>query len=278
VAGEFFALQDSLVRSGELRPRTVELYRQRWRSHLESRLSGRAFQKLTGSDVSAVIAEMRRKNLSPSVISGVLMLLGMICTYAAERRYIVVSPMTQLSRRERPQPKPRTEPRVLSVDEIEKLLGGAPRSIKDYLRFVAHTGVRMSEGLAVRWCDLDLENGAARISGQLARGTFQRVPPKTASGVREVFLSDDLVAVLKARRVKALERGLHGPEQLVFCTRTGSALGHRNVSRENHQGRRQRRTQPGGRTADLLPRSSPLLRQSVDLQWHRSGDGGRSRG
>ena len=38
VADEFFALQDSLVQSGELRPRTVELYKQRWRSHLAERL------------------------------------------------------------------------------------------------------------------------------------------------------------------------------------------------------------------------------------------------
>jgi integrase len=231
-AAEFFALQDSLVKSGELRPRTVELYRQRWRSHLEERLSGKALQKVTGSDVSAVIAEMRRKNLSPSLISGVLMVLGMICGYAVEKRYIVASPMGQLVKRERPKPNPRTKPRVLNLDEIEKLLEGAPASVKDFLRFVAYTGVRMSEGLAVRWRDVDLDAGTAKISGQLARGTFHRAPTKTASGNREIFLTDDLVSALKARRVNALAKGLHSPDQLVFCTQTGSPLGHRNVSRE----------------------------------------------
>jgi len=233
VTDEFFDLLDALVKSGELRPRTLELYRQRWRSHLEKRLSRRPLQKVTGSHISsAVIVEMRRKNLSPSVIAGTLMVLGMICTYAVEKRYIVASPMTQLARRERPQAKPRTQPRVLNLEEIEKLLKGAPASIRDFLRFVAYTGVRMSEGLAIRWQDLDLEQGTAKISGQLARGTFQRVPTKTASGNREVFLSDDLVAVLKARRLKAFERGLHGPDRLVFSTREGNPLSHRNVSRE----------------------------------------------
>jgi site-specific recombinase XerD len=32
--------------------------------------------------------------------------------------------------------------------------------------------------------------------------------------------------------VKALAKGLHGPDKLVFCTGTGSPLGHRNVARE----------------------------------------------
>jgi integrase len=232
VADEFFSLQESLVRSGELKPRTLELYRQRWRSHLAERLSRRTLQKVSGSDVSSVIAEMRRRNLSPSVISGVLMVLGMICAYAVEKRYIVASPMTQLARRERPQPKPRTLPRVLNLEEIETLTKTAPASVKDFLAFVAYTGVRMSEGLALRWGDVDLETGTAHIGGQLARRTFQRVSTKTASGNREVFLTDALVSALKARRVNALAKGLHGPEQLIFCTRSGSALGHRNVSRE----------------------------------------------
>ena len=175
---------------------------------------------------------MRAKNLSPSVISGALMVAGMIFTFAVERRYIVASPITQLARRERPQPKPRTEPRVLAVDELEKLIAGAPASVEDYLRFVAYTGVRMSEGLGIRWRDLDLEQGTVRITGQLARSTFKRVATKTQSGNREVFLTDDLVAVLRERRVKALSNGLHGPDQLVFCTRTGSPLAHRNVARE----------------------------------------------
>jgi integrase len=232
VAAEFFSLQETLVLSRELRPRTLELYRQRWKSHLEERLSGKAIQKVNGTDVSAVLARMREKNLSPSVISGVLMIAGMIFTYAVERRYLSVSPMAQLSRRERPQAKPRTAPRVLSLAEIEQLLGKTPASIRDYLQFVAFTGCRMSEALAIRWQDIDLENGTAQISGQLERKTFRRIPTKTASGNREVFLTNELVTVLKARRVKALERGLHGPDQLVFCTKLGTPLSHRNVARE----------------------------------------------
>jgi integrase len=232
VAAEFFALQESLVQSGELKPRTLDLYRQRYRCHLEGPLAGKVLQKVSGTNVSAVIAEMRRKDLSPSLISGVLMVLGMICTFALERRYISVSPMTQLARRERPQAKPRTAPRILNLGEIDSLVTRAPASVKDYLLFVAFTGCRMSEGLALRWQDVDLENGTARISGQLARGTFERVSTKTTSGNREVFLTEELVTVLKARRVKALSKGLHGPDQLVFCTALGNPLAHRNVARE----------------------------------------------
>ena len=103
--------------------------------------------------------------------------------------------------------------------------------MRDYLCFVAYTGCRMSEALAIRWQDVDLEQGTATISGQLLRDSLQRGPTKTAAGNREVFLPDHVVSVLRERRVKALAKGLHGADQLVFATRAGSPLGHRNVSR-----------------------------------------------
>jgi hypothetical protein len=77
-----------------------------------------------------------------------------------------------------------------------------------------------------------LEQGTATISGQLACGTYQRVATKTASGKREVFLPDQFVTILKDRRVKALAKGLHAPGQLVFSTKSGAPLSHRNVARE----------------------------------------------
>jgi integrase len=238
VAEAWFLILESRVKSGEIRPRTLALYRQRYRSHLEEKLSRRVMQKVTGSDVSTVIVGMRSNGLSPSVMGGVLMILGQICTFAVQRRYIASSPLLQVAKVERPKSGTKTEPRVLNLEEIGRLIEGAPASVRDLLSFVAFTGCRMSEGLAVRWGDLDLEAGTATISGQLARQTFQRVPTKTKTGMgpngkgREVFLSDSLATVLKARRLKALERGLHSPDRLVFCTRTGAPLGHRNVSRE----------------------------------------------
>jgi ADP-dependent phosphofructokinase/glucokinase len=49
---------------------------------------------------------------------------------------------------ERPKVKTCTEPRVLNLNEIMKLIEGAPRSIKEFLSFVAYTGCRMKEGRA----------------------------------------------------------------------------------------------------------------------------------
>jgi integrase len=145
---------------------------------------------------------------------------------------VASSPLAQVAKVERPKVKTKTQPRVLNLEEISKLVAGAPGSVSDYLSFVAFTGCRMSEGMALRWCDVDLENGTAKITAQLERKTYRRVPTKTASGNREVFLSDGLVVALKGRRLKALERGLHGPDQLIFCTKTGAPLSHRNVARE----------------------------------------------
>jgi integrase len=118
---------------------------------------------------------------------------------------------------------------VLNLDELSRLVRSAPASVQDFLQLVACTGLRMGEALALRWQDVDLESGTVSVTGQLDRKTRQRGPTKTESGRREVFLSDNVVSTLKARRRKALERGLHGPERYVFCTRSGKPLGHRFV-------------------------------------------------
>lgn len=61
-------------------------------------------------------------------------------------------------------------------------------AVRDLLRFLDGTGVRLGEARNIRWSDVDLDRGTV-----LVRGT------KTASALRHLTLPDRLVSMLRAR-------------------------------------------------------------------------------
>lgn len=87
--------------------------------------------------------------------------------------------------------------------------------------------MRQSELLGLVWRDVDFDDGFLQVRKQLSR-SGERVEPKTQQAVRGVVLTAELARVL--RRHKAKSR--HSlDDQLVFATRDGKPLGHRNVLR-----------------------------------------------
>lgn len=85
------------------------------------------------------------------------------------------------------------------------------------LLFYYRTGVRVSEGFALTWDDIDLINEKARIYHTLYyknKDDYQIKPyTKTRSGKRIITLDDELVQVLKAWRQEQLD---HGVKQFVL--------------------------------------------------------------
>ena len=90
----------------------------------------------------------------------------------------------------------------------------------------AVTGGRMSELLAIRWEDCDLADPAAASARWIGQG--RRAPLKTEESRRTIELPRQLAAMLLRHR--AASPYSTGPA-FVFCTRSGRALGQRNVTR-----------------------------------------------
>ena len=76
----------ALVESGDRSQRTLDLYRQRWDSHIKQRLGSKPVQSLRASDVTALMAHLRSKALSSWTVKGVYVLLSSIMTHAMTRR------------------------------------------------------------------------------------------------------------------------------------------------------------------------------------------------
>ena len=132
--------------------------------------------------------------------------------------------------------KTRTDVPVMTGDEVEQLLSAETTAKSFYfplIVFVANTGVRIGEALALRWKDVDLNAATATIN----RGSLNDSTTKTAAGVRTVPLVPDVVNALKAQQRRQREArmkmgvGWQDTEGLVFTTGDGTPVDAHNARR-----------------------------------------------
>jgi integrase len=221
-----------LVAAGEKRPRTLELYRQQWRSHLEPALGRVPVQKITAGHVSRLLADLRQKGKSSWTIKAVWYRLDTLFDHAMTLGLIAESPLKRVSKSERPSGKAKTQPRTLTNDDCGKLIAKASERWRPLIATCVFTGLRISELLALRWQDVNFAEGVIRVRGQLSVSKGDKpsriVPLKTGAGERDVYLMAELAGVLRRQKLAST----HSVEtDFLFATYEGRPISQRNALR-----------------------------------------------
>jgi integrase len=239
LAEERWSILGGLVESGARAPTTLETDKALYRLYIGPRLGRMQLRAISPERISKMLAELRQAGFKSSAIRRIYSVLRSLLNLAVTRGLIPESPLKRLDSSERPESGGEAPGRVLTDEECSRLIRSTAPSQHALTAFYAFTAVRQSEGLAVRWGDLDLTEGVASINAQLSRPKrgkpSQRVPLKTARKgcrEREVELHPDLVGLLKRHKADAFARGLAGSGDLVFCTRAGRPFQQRNVARD----------------------------------------------
>lgn len=131
------------------------------------------------------------------------------------------------------------EATYLSPAQVGALLEAAQGSrYRPLFVLLVNTGLRRGEALALRWSDVDLTNGVARVRGTLARVGADLVvtAPKSAKSARTIPLGPAAVDELRALKVRqAAERLKAGSawtdSGYVFTTELGEPCDPRNALR-----------------------------------------------
>ncbi len=120
------------------------------------------------------------------------------------------------------------EVRAMSREELATLLDLIPGDWQVFFRFLAATGLRVSEALALQWRHLELDGSRPHVKVRRASVKGRMGPPKSRHGRREVPLDHSLVAALRDRR-----RGSEWPadEGLVFPAGNGAVMSQGNLRR-----------------------------------------------
>lgn len=112
-----------------------------------------------------------------------------------------------------------------SKEGIRAIFEAADGDFRVALLFAASTGARAGEQWGARWRDVDLDKGDFSISRRVdAYG--DEGPPKSVAGVRTVPISDQLIALLRAWKLKSKFKK---PDDLIFPNGEGNYIGHDNL-------------------------------------------------
>jgi integrase len=113
--------------------------------------------------------------------------------------------------------------RPFAEDELEKIIGSAAQHEKEYFAavlFLARTGARPGEALALRWSDIDFANRKCLIERAVSSG---KVTTTKTGTVRTIDLTRDLTDTLRALHVtrerQTLERQWGEVPEWVFVTK-----------------------------------------------------------
>jgi integrase len=115
------------------------------------------------------------------------------------------------------------ERRFLTREQLARLLSEIPGQWRPLFDLLASTGLRISEAIALRIMDADLEAPQPRISVRRAIVNGQLTGPKSRHGRRTIPISRDL-----ADRLGALGAG-RGESKLLFVGAQGATLGPGNL-------------------------------------------------
>lgn len=238
-------LQDWLDRRrGFVSDRTLDWYRYLAETHVAPTLGRHTLARLRPMDVQDLYrhlaADGRRDGkaggLSPSTVRSVHKVLHKALADAVRLEVVRRNVADAVS-------LPSVERRrieSISVDSMQRILSAVKGTLVDQeTHFTCYTGVRVGELVALRWADVDLDAGAARIRRAMTRVLNRGLvvtPPKSYAGHRLVPLPPSLVAMLRAHRATQAEHRLNigivwEDLDLVFPSSIGTPQDPRNVLR-----------------------------------------------
>lgn len=243
-------LQTTLAASSR-KSTTKELYGYLVSQHiLPAPLGTRRLDRLRPTDIDAFIIALRSKTktvrnaagdqvqvraLADSTIQRIFSVLRLVIGGAVRDGLILKNPVAVI----KPPSIAVHEARFLSTAEVVRVLDAASGTrYARVLTFIAATGVRKGEALALAWSDVDFDAGLIWIRGTLSRVDRQLVvtSPKTARSRRLLPLTPGIARLLAAQREEQIQERAHAghlwnDRGFVFTTETGAPMEPRNVLR-----------------------------------------------
>jgi len=220
-------------------PVTFRNYADTIRKHLKPQLGHILVARLSPQAIQSYFSRKLDEGLSPSSVQTHYLVLHEALHHAVRWGLIARNPADLVD----PPRRRKFEPRIWDEEQTRLFLAEAKRSSPYYALYLTAimTGMRQGELLGLRWQDLDLTTGVARIHQTFYRlgGVQIFKEPKTETSKRAVALPPAVVEeLLKLRSQQDEYRRLFGSEyaqdlDLVFCQPNGKPLHGNNIVRRD---------------------------------------------
>jgi integrase len=218
------------IASRKVRARTLESYRSTVRLHLRPGVGHQRLDRLQPEHLERLYAALGDKGLSPASILRAHRVLSRALKVASQRGKVARNVATLVD----PPVVKRPETAMpLSAQEVRRVIAAA-QAHRNAARWTVAmaVGLRQSEALALRWADVDLDQGTLTVRRGVHRVRGQGLiyeEPKADRSRRTLALPGPLVEALRAHRAAQLEeRPAAGAEwvdlDLVFAQPNGKAM------------------------------------------------------
>ncbi|MHB8895295.1 MAG: tyrosine-type recombinase/integrase [Candidatus Geothermincolia bacterium] len=210
-----------------LKPSSARSYRDSFKLYILPALGSKRLDEITPTDVQNLINQLteipraKDKKLGPSSIQKCYRSLRACLNQAVNRDMIDRSPCRGISL-----PKlPSEELEYLTPSETMQLLEATGGVYRDLFTVLAYSGLRLGEGLALRWRDVDFDMNMIRVNRSLCSLSRRFLEPKTKSSRRAVPMLSRLRVYLSEMRDD------QAPDDLLFTSANGNPLDSSNCSK-----------------------------------------------
>lgn len=247
-----------------VRPKTYAGYESYCRLHTIPMLGKVKMVKLTPQQLQALYSKKIGAGMSPTTANHMHAMIHKALDQAV-RWGVVARNVADLV--DPPKVK-RQEMKVLSGEQPRAFLEAASGDRLEALYVLAvTTGMRQGELLALRWRDVDLEDGTLRVTATMQRISKKGIgpsEPKTAGSRRQIALTGMAVAALRRHRARQAEERLHAGAMwqdgdLVFCNHYGRPIEASNLTRRSFHPLLEKAGLPSVRFHDLRHTAATLL-------------------
>lgn len=248
-----------------LRPSTFRSYRNMYDWHIKDTLGSTKLLKLNAVQLNGLYAAKQAEGLSVRTVEYINGVLRRAFNQAIKWGLLKFNPTSQAS----PPKVAKKEMKTWTAEQVKQFFACIKDDRWGAIYYVATVGLREGEILALKWDNVDLDNGKLKVvlGVQFVQGlglVFNE--PKTAKSRRSVMLPQYVAAALirhKAKQEALKESGRwqpnpDQPENLVFTTNIGTAIGPRNLIR-HFKAKAQEAGLPEIRFHDLRHTAATLL-------------------
>jgi len=176
------------------------------------------------TDLRQFVKKLADDGLKPNTVRNIFAPVRALLATAVEDGLIRHSPATSIrlaTSRGSVDEAGKPKVKALTEEELQALIEATPEQWRLLVKFLALTGLRIGECVALTWGDVDLGAKTVKVTKRLYRGEMNT--PKSRHGIRTIPLTDDLA-------IELFQTGRsEKKDEPVFPSERGTALDQSNI-------------------------------------------------
>jgi len=236
----------------DLKESTLNGYRRTYEIYVKNGLGKRMLEDITTADIKCFYNSLKiSRSLSTETICRIQNVIFQIFRYAMESEVIGKNPATGSTKELKRNHSKHTSLRPALTESQAKILTDFIWNTEDLKRWYPvfyifiHTGMRLGELTALRWCDVDLEKGFVQVNHSISyyqtkgdKGAFHITEgTKTVAGNRKIPIGKDVMQAFllekefQRQNHTACAAEIDGYTDFVFLNRFGNVYSQRDLNR-----------------------------------------------